>query len=72
MAVKVQRSKVRQRETVAQPAFQIRPWKPRPGRRERGDYNSQQPQQPGFPPDRGQVAMLTGAPGTESKDGPRQ
>lgn len=31
-----------------------------------GDYNSQQhlqqPQQPGFPPDRGQVAMLTGAP----------
>lgn len=41
----------------------------------RGDYNSQQhlqqTQQPGFPPDRGQVAMLTGAPGTD-RDRPRQ
>lgn len=37
-----------------------------------GDYNSQQhlqqPQQPGFPPDRGQVAMMTGAPGANRRD----
>lgn len=40
-----------------------------------GDYNSQQhlqqPRQPGFPPDTGQVAMLTGAPGAYSTEAAR-
>lgn len=45
-----------------------------PGQAELGEenYNSQQhlqrPQRPGFPPDRGQVAMLTGAPGADRKE----
>lgn len=45
-----------------------------PGQAELGEenYNSQKhlqrPQQPGFPPDRGQVAMLTGAPGADRKE----
>lgn len=71
-AVKLQRSHVREMESIVQPASQIRPWKPRPSLEDRGDYNSQQhlqqPQQPSFPPDRGQVAMLTGAPGADRKE----
>lgn len=49
----------------------------RPGQAELGggDYNSQQhlqqPRQPGFPPDTGQVAMLTGAPGAYSTEAAR-
>lgn len=45
-----------------------------PGQAELGEenYNSQQhlqrPQRPGFPPDRGQVAILTGAPGADRKE----